>query len=406
MLKVFVDQHLQPVFEEITIQFRKKVFFGFDGTDGIPQEAWDMVVLSDRFFDGSLELEKTKVSFPFAQIFFLPISKASPSIHDSKVFIYENHHTLVNNCVSLIQWISQSMEYRQFYQQAHFSDHPFFHGPSMHAFLHSLKHREWSPYPVLLVSEPGIDRFIYAQYLIPDCVIKPLRMGLIPRNQLHLTLFGDSFSPGVFSKPLQGLFLDDMHVLNREDLSLLYTLLTNRNKPIGAYQISGHYPVLLGAEKATNDDESDLRFLSGMVDVIDIPSIRQRKEDIPYILNKLVNDLSQKLNKHISLPEESLWQMVKEFPWSGNEQELLDFAHKIIMNGPIEAIQQLIDQMEGVQYANQIPKLNPFLCQLRENVERILVEKAMITTDKNRKKAASILGISYKSLCKKIKEVE
>jgi transcriptional regulator with PAS, ATPase and Fis domain len=164
--------------------------------------------------------------------------------------------------------------------------------------------------------------------------------------------------------------------------------------------------VLLGAEKATNDDESDLRFLSGMVDVIDIPSIRQRKEDIPYILNKLVNDLSQKLNKHISLPEESLWQMVKEFPWSGNEQELLDFAHKIIMNGPIEAIQQLIDQMEGVQYANQIPKLNPFLCQLRENVERILVEKAMITTDKNRKKAASILGISYKSLCKKIKEVE
>jgi len=76
------------------------------------------------------------------------------------------------------------------------------------------------------------------------------------------------------------------------------------------------------------------------------------------------------------------------------------------MNGPIEAIQQLIDQMEGVQYANQIPKLNPFLCQLRENVERILVEKAMITTDKNRKKAASILGISYKSLCKKIKEVE
>lgn len=403
MLKVFVDQYLQPSFEEITSQFKKKVLFGFEDKSGIPQEAWDVVVLSDRFFEEPVELEKTKAAFPFAQVFFLPISKASPSIHDPKVFIYENRHTLVNNCVSLIQWIAQTLEYKHFFHRSAFSDHPFFHGPVMHLFLRQLRQREWTPYPLLLVSEKGINREVYAQYLFPNQCIRTIHLSTIPRSQLMLSLFGDDFASGIFFRVTQGLFLDDLHCLDREDLALLYSLLTNRGKEIGVYTIPDGYPIILGAEM---EDQGEIRLLKGMVETVEIPSIRQRKEDIPYILNKLVNDQSQKMNRPLSLDEDHFWKLAQEFPWAGNEEEMVEFAQKVVVEGPLEALQTIIQHTGGIHSTDQIPKLNPFLQLLRENVERILVEKAMSITEKNRKKAASLLGISYKSLCKKIKEAE
>ncbi|HPF17191.1 MAG TPA: helix-turn-helix domain-containing protein, partial [Thermotogota bacterium] len=54
----------------------------------------------------------------------------------------------------------------------------------------------------------------------------------------------------------------------------------------------------------------------------------------------------------------------------------------------------------------QLPQLNLFQKKLRDTVEEIFVRKVMEVTENNRKKAASLLGISYKSLSKKLKQFE
>jgi DNA-binding protein Fis len=82
---------------------------------------------------------------------------------------------------------------------------------------------------------------------------------------------------------------------------------------------------------------------------------------------------------------------------------LKKFTRDYCLNGALKTLQDFFKGIELIQNEDQLPQLNSFQKQLRNTVEEIFVKKVMEITEHNRKKAASLLGISYKSLSKKLK---
>jgi len=91
------------------------------------------------------------------------------------------------------------------------------------------------------------------------------------------------------------------------------------------------------------------------------------------------------------------------YSWPGNYTELKKFTRDYCLSGPLKALQEFFKGIELIKSEEQLPQLNPFQKKLRHTVEEIFVKKVMALTENNRKKAASLLGISYKSLSKKLK---
>jgi len=158
--------------------------------------------------------------------------------------------------------------------------------------------------------------------------------------------------------------------------------------------------LVLGCRK---EELEKIRNIYDLFDVTEVPPMRMRRKDIPFVLTKLIGDIVQKYNCVPNFPDENVVRLCKNYSWPGNYEELETFAGIFSMNGPIEAIKEVIGGIEEIEFEDQIPRMDKFHRDLRACTEELLVRKAMETTQNNRKKAASILGISYKSLSKKLK---
>ena len=67
---------------------------------------------------------------------------------------------------------------------------------------------------------------------------------------------------------------------------------------------------------------------------IEIPPLRDRREDIPLLVNFFVSRLSRKMQKHIqSIPKEAM-EALTSAPWPGNIRELENFIERAVILTP------------------------------------------------------------------------
>lgn len=143
---------------------------------------------------------------------------------------------------------------------------------------------------------------------------------------------------------------------------------------------------------------------------ISIPSLRDRRNDIPKLAHHFLERWNQKHQKQRRLSQQSIIALMKH-PWPGNVRELEGVvirSAQLCSGKVIEPENLLFDEALTTSGLDALPEpqegfvLNDFLSTVRGR----LIEKAMKRSDGNRTKAASLLGITPQAVSQYLRSRE
>jgi len=151
----------------------------------------------------------------------------------------------------------------------------------------------------------------------------------------------------------------------------------------------------------------DLYYRLNVVNIT-IPPLRDRREEIPVFVEYFLNKFSMKHKKKVkSVPPETMEAFLRH-DWPGNVRELENLLQRyVILGNGDEKIRELMakekDEEDRVP-ENGRPSLREVLGREVRKAEAEVMRQALEETNWNRKKAARLLNISYKSLLNKIQD--
>jgi transcriptional regulator with PAS, ATPase and Fis domain len=275
---------------------------------------------------------------------------------------------------------------------------------------------------VLILGESGTGKESFAQSIQNHSRRREesfvaINCGAIPKNLIESELFGyveGSFTgakkgghPGKFEIADGGtIFLDE---IGEMPLDLQTRLLRVIEEGI-VRRIGGNdeIPINVRIIAATNKDlreevkngnfRTDLYYRLNVLP-LKLPPLRERKEDIPLLIEYFMKRISKKLNKkEIEIPKEYM-EYLLDYSWPGNIRELENLIELIINTEhlPMDFFSKNIKHNVNATIET---KENLSL----EEVERIHIEKILNRTEGNISKSSEILGVSRNTLYRKIKE--
>lgn len=147
---------------------------------------------------------------------------------------------------------------------------------------------------------------------------------------------------------------------------------------------------------------------------IQLPPLRDRKEDIPLIVNHYLEKYSLLYNKDYRNIRSETMKHLCSYYWPGNVRQLENLTKQIVVRGDEQIIYESLKGPIPAPATGQVAlpvSLDDDDFTLKTKVDKVIgeVEKNLITrcltkTNWNRRKAAKLLDISYRSLLYKIKE--
>ena len=137
---------------------------------------------------------------------------------------------------------------------------------------------------------------------------------------------------------------------------------------------------------------------------IRMPPLRERKEDIPLLINYFLNKYEvRSKNRVISISPEAMDVMLN-YHWPGNVRELQNVIERAFALGVDETI-KVRDLPPEIRNFGQTSEIHEMSYNLRKN-EIILIKKALRKTEGNKPEAAKLLGINIATLYRKIKRYQ
>jgi DNA-binding NtrC family response regulator len=288
------------------------------------------------------------------------------------------------------------------------------HGQAMRALNALAAEIARTDIPVLVVGESGTGKDVYARLVHR---LSPFADGAFERVNCAL------LDPGQFSAQIQDgmrsarengsqqtLFLDGIDELDLSCQRVLLALL-----PDGSSRAATSGLRLISSASRGLDEEVDAgRFrrelyfrLNGVC--LRLPPLRERKEDIPALLECLLEKHAGPLGRRPPAISPEAQDLLSAHDWPGNIRELENVAKKILALGdPQAAMEDLRFGAEADATGTERPRISSLKVAARaasRRTERELILKALEHTHWNRKRAAQELQISYKSLLYKIKQI-
>jgi two-component system response regulator AtoC len=282
---------------------------------------------------------------------------------------------------------------------------------------------------VLISGESGSGKELIARaiHYNGERKLKPIvavNCGALPENLLESELFGHikgAFTDatkdkkGLFQEANGGtLFLDEIAALPLSlQVKLLRVLQDEMVRPVGGTQPS-KVDVRIIAATAVNLAEAvkegsfreDLYYRINVL-LIDVPALRQRKEDVPLLLNHFVERFNRRLGKDIKGIRPEAMQVLINYPWPGNVRELENVIERtMVLTEQTEIhVEELPEEIKGAQAVVHDTWTSRSMSIKANTVvmEKILIQKALEETKNNRTRAAKILGISHPTLLSKMK---
>lgn len=203
------------------------------------------------------------------------------------------------------------------------------------------------------------------------------------------------------------IFLDEIGNLSLTAQAKLLKVLENRSlRPLGAIEekeinVRVHAATNIDLQEAvrTGRFREDLLFRLNMI-AIHLPPLRERKEDIPEIVDHTIEFYRRLYNKPVLEISSDVIPCLMEHNWPGNVRELRNVIERTVLlntSGKIKA-EQIEEALRGGrargsigwQISIDMPKDGLSLQQ----IERQIINKVLINVDGNRSEAARILGIS------------
>ena len=135
---------------------------------------------------------------------------------------------------------------------------------------------------------------------------------------------------------------------------------------------------------------------------IPLPPLRERREDIPLLVNHFCNLFNKRDNKNIVGISDEALNIFMRYPWQGNVRELEHaFEHAFVLcHGPTITVDHLPAEM-----INDTKDHGPPLKKIPARGRDAIVE-ALEKTGWNKSKAARLLGVSRQTLYRKIQDLE
>ncbi|MCD4791270.1 MAG: sigma-54 dependent transcriptional regulator [Bacteroidales bacterium] len=138
---------------------------------------------------------------------------------------------------------------------------------------------------------------------------------------------------------------------------------------------------------------------------IDIPPLRERKEDIPLLFNYFVKDFSNKYKKRIKKAENSIITKLLNYNFPGNVRELKNLIERaVIMCDDDILTESCFDLLEYLSPSKEIRILENKEVLDLDSIEKENIRKALSITKNNKTQASKLLNISRQALDRKIKK--
>ena len=290
-------------------------------------------------------------------------------------------------------------------------------------------------FPVLLLGESGTGKEVLAHLIHKysersNRVLLKVNCAAVPSELLESELFG--YEPGAFtgatkSKPGKfelcnggTLLLDEIGEMSPAlQAKLLQVLQDGQFCRLGArasvkvdVRVLAATNINMAEAIAEKSFREDLYYrLSSFV--LRMPSLRERKEEIPMMLRHFMLRIAERYACPILPLSPRLVRACENFSWPGNIRQLENFVKRYLVLGDEDAaIRELEEHGDRPDLPRAIP-IQPDQPDLKEIVRGVknvaemeAIEKALDQTAWNRKRAAMLLNISYKALLYKIRQYD
>jgi two-component system, NtrC family, response regulator AtoC len=269
--------------------------------------------------------------------------------------------------------------------------------------------------PVLIMGESGTGKEVYGRLIhrlskLCDAPLKKLSCRVLnPGDLLEQLKSGTSNCLTNDQGRQITLFLDGIDELDIAGQNLLLSLLPDGDEEEDDSKIRfiASASCRLEVEVAAGRFRRELYFrISGAC--LRLPALRERKEDIPALLEHFFRKYAASLQVSIPILREEEMNLLHSYSWPGNIRELENLARNILVIGDARsAIEELcVPAQMTISASDHEPtsSLKRAARSASRQAERELILKALERTHWNRKRAAQELQISYKSLLHKIKQ--
>ncbi|WP_225773523.1 sigma-54 interaction domain-containing protein [Pseudomonas sp. Marseille-Q5115] len=281
---------------------------------------------------------------------------------------------------------------------------------------------------VLLQGETGVGKTLVAQFIhnASPRAKEPflaLNCGALPENLIEAELFG--YAPGAFTgagpKGKRGLlelahhgtlFLDEIGDLPLAvQVKLLKVIEENRFIPVGGLELkevdvriisATHHD--LKSQVAAGKFRADLFYRLNVVP-ISIPALRERREEIPPLLEYYLASFNGRYEREVQLSLEAL-DLLCDYDWPGNIRELINIVERLVVTNHTGTIQALDLPEEILQLSPSAAENSRLpLRKVLENAERAAI-RAALQAHKTTRLAAKALGVSQATVVQKMKRWE
>ena len=248
----------------------------------------------------------------------------------------------------------------------------------------------------------------------------------IPDNLLESELFG--FEAGSFTGAYERklgkfelaaggtIFLDEIGCMSGGMQAKI--LRTIEDKKID--RIGGHSPIPVDVRiiSATNIDfkssitqgkfREDLYYRLNVIP-IRMPTLRERAEDIPLLIEYFLSKFNKELNKKARGFTEEAKQKLIRYPWPGNVRELQNLVERTVAlskNGIISSSNLLPNILPTEEAERPQKKARGTLIEATSSFERNYIKDVLKEAGENHSQAARILGIHRTTLLSKMRNLK
>ena len=273
---------------------------------------------------------------------------------------------------------------------------------------------------VLVTGETGtgkemVARAIHHRSAQRDMPLIKVNCAAIPETLLESELFGHvrgAFTGATMTKRGKfaladggSIFLDEIGTLTTAIQAKLLRVLQEREfEPLGAERTQ---KVEVRVIAATNRNlkqmvsegkfQEDLYYRLNVIP-IDIPPLRERREDIPILVDHFVEKHRQRTGKRIDRVEPDVIDVLQRYDWPGNVRELENTIERavVLSTEPIVTLAAISLVGASSAAATGLPSLR--LHQNLEWVEKETIRRSLDQSGGIKKDAAELMGISQRAL--------
>lgn len=278
---------------------------------------------------------------------------------------------------------------------------------------------------VLITGESGVGKEVVARAIHElssrhDKAMVNVHCAALSETLLESELFGHEKGAFTGADKLQkgrfelahgsSIFLDEIGEINQSvQIKILRVLQERKFERVGGEQtIEVDVRVIAATNKNLEEEikkgnfRDDLFFRLNVVH-IEVPPLRERKEDIPLLVNAFLDEFNKENNRSIKGISSQAKKAIQSYDWPGNIRELRNCIESAVVMCTTDEI-QLEDLPSNVGKSSSENAISiPFGITLEE-AEKIIIERNLVANSNNKSKTADILGIGRKTLQRKLSE--